>query len=128
MLRRVTFVTTKVTKIILWSITVRTQKNNAIRSDKVIFITSLFCRLQRNSPLLCRYFSVLCSSLPIKASYRVPFSKALQESRCLTPSSHKYFVYPGSVFVTSLYLLRSLRSDSRFPLCLLLLFVLREAP
>ena len=69
LLRRVTFVTTKVTKIIL-------------------------CQKQAEPENGSRFLEFCHSSIPTEWSYREPFRKKVQVSRWPVPSTDSYFVYP----------------------------------
>ena len=102
LLRRVTFVTTKVTKIIL-------------------------CRNQAEPENGSRFLEFY--PVPYRQNERTEcFSEKLyRKIAAFAPSTHRYFVWCESVFGTFIRFLRHLRSDSRFPLCLLFRRVLRSA-
>ena len=103
LLRRVTFVTTKVTKIIFY----RNQAEPENGSHFLEFYVQFFIK-------------AVCTECPSERLYR--------KIAAFAPSTHRYFVWCESVFGTFIRFLRYLRSDSRFPLCVLLRLVLRSAP
>ena len=85
MLRRGTFVLAKSTQKRFFRVeTVRTQKSNGVRSDKLIFVTPLVCLTNKTKLADLPLFSVLYTALPKKSSYIVQFRKAVQKNRCLS--------------------------------------------
>ena len=102
LLRRVTFVTTKVTKIIFY----RNQAEPENGSHFLEFYVQFFIK-------------AVCTECPSERLYN--------KIAAFAPSTHRYFVWCESVFGTFIRFLRHLRSDSRFPLCLLFRWVLRSA-
>ena len=102
LLRRVTFVTTKVTKIIFY----RNQAEPENGSHFLEFYVQFFIK-------------AVCTECPSERLYN--------KIAAFAPSTNRYFVWCESVFGTFIRFLRHLLSDSRFPLCLLFGRVLRSA-
>ncbi len=110
--------------------TVRTRNNNAIRLKHLIFVTALFCRLHKNIRQHCRYCSYKFYAEPYRQNERTLcfYSHLYREIAVLAPSPHRYFCLVGKCLRHFAFrLLRYLRSDIRFPLCLLFGRVLRSA-